>query len=113
MERTNMIEITGVNLIDFAKRVYDLSRPQGLGFLHFKEGDMDAATEQWLSERIASEKGRIALSMDYVSGRACKMTVFRDDDGTLWIDDSWFDHGNHLLNELLKTFGLKREQGVA
>jgi hypothetical protein len=29
-----MISITGVDLFSFAQKVYELSQPQGLGFLH-------------------------------------------------------------------------------
>ena len=30
----NMIEITGANLSELAQHAYDLSVPQGMGFLH-------------------------------------------------------------------------------
>ncbi len=35
-----MIEITGVDLRKFIQEVYALSRPQGLGILHYQEGDL-------------------------------------------------------------------------
>ena len=30
-----MIEITGIDLVEFTKKVYEFSSPQGMGFLHF------------------------------------------------------------------------------
>ena len=30
-----MIDVTGIDLVAFAKHCYDLSAPQGLGLLHF------------------------------------------------------------------------------
>ena len=30
-----MIDVTGIDLVEFAKKVYELSVPQGMGILHF------------------------------------------------------------------------------
>ena len=38
MNTDNMIEITGCDLSVFIKKVYELSAPQGLGFIHAKDG---------------------------------------------------------------------------
>ena len=35
-----MIDITEIDLVEFVKRVYDLSKPQGLGFLHYEAGQL-------------------------------------------------------------------------
>ncbi len=107
MNTENMIDITGTDLTKFVQAVYDLSRPQGLGFLHARDGglsDEDAAKLRGMEK----PDGHIALSMDYVHGRACKMTVWRDD-GKLWINNTWYDHGPSLLTELLKRIGVSAE----
>ncbi len=100
MDTKNMIEITGVNLVEFVKKVYELSNPQGMGFLHFQEGKL--ATGQ--AENIVDtwkDDNRMAIGMDYVNGRSCKMNVFKEND-KLWIFGDWFDHTKDQLEELLK-----------
>lgn len=95
-----MIEITGVDLVAFAKAAYELSQPQGMGWLHARPGPLDDATAEDLVRRCAS--GSVALHMDYVHGRSCKMVVFREDDGRLMISDSWYDHTDALKGDGVK-----------
>ncbi len=99
----NMIDITGVNLIEFVKRVYELSIPQGLGFLHYKNrGLTDAEAKQLIITEIPEHfhPVNIVIDMDYVDGRACKMIVFKEND-KLYIRNSWYDHMDEQLRELL------------
>jgi len=98
----NMIEITGADLKDVAKHVYDLSSPQGMGFLHYQEGGL---ADEDAEKLIDHDDDRCPLSMDYVHGRACKFTVFQED-GKLFIRKSWFDHSESDLSELLKRIGV-------
>ena len=87
-------------LILFIKKVYALSAPQGLGFLHFNpeplsDSDVDS---------LIVPAGRIAVRMDYVRGRACKMDVFRDsNNGTLHFNLPWYDHTPEQEAELLRV----------
>jgi len=53
------------------------------------------------------EDDRLALSMDYVNGRACKMMVYRHGD-KLEIQDVWFDHSTAQLDELLRRCDVRR-----
>jgi hypothetical protein len=99
-----MIDITGVNLVDFVQEVYSLSRPQGWGELHFVPGPLPADEAKQLIETWNTHK-HIAVSLDYVKGRACKMTVHRDGD-RLKIPDRWFDHSGEDLRLLLSRCGL-------
>ena len=94
-----MIEITGVDLKKFVQEVYKLSRPQGMGYLHYKDGDLP---ENQVAEILArgDKSKQFAVSMDYVLGRACKMTVHRQGD-KLFINDGWFDHDPSDLQTLL------------
>lgn len=108
MNTKGMIEITGVDLVKFIKKVYDLSVPQGMGYLHFKEGPLSDDEAQALIDR-KEYGGHIKVSLDYVRGRACKMTVFKDGD-RLWIPSRWFDHQDFHLNDLLEHCGIKRPE---
>lgn len=104
-----MLNITGVDLPHFAQVVYRLSKPQGMGYIHYKGGELSKADAE---AEVASQDSddRIALSMDYVHGRACKMTVFRlAKTGQLFIRPDWFDHTESQLHQLLDEFGLSRE----
>ncbi|MGL4233301.1 MAG: hypothetical protein ACRDAM_13965 [Casimicrobium sp.] len=103
----NMIEITGANLIDCVKAAYDLSRPQGMGILHFTP---EPLTDEEAQTFIQPEPNRSAISMDYVKGRACKFDVHRDENGRLWIYDAWFDHSHYELEELLNRIGVKKPE---
>lgn len=93
----NMIDITGIDLKMFIKKVYELSKPQGYGFLHYQEGNLTAEEAEVF---LAHSNDRIAIDMDYVKGRACKMVVFKEN-GKLFIQNAWYDHTNDQLRELL------------
>jgi len=99
----NMINITGVDLIKFVKEVYELSMPQGLGFLHYKAGGLtDEEAKQFIISKVPEHcyPKNIVVDMDYVKGRACKMIVFKEND-KLYIRSSWYDHMDEQLRELL------------
>jgi len=99
---TDMIDITDVNLVEFAQKVYELSSPQGMGFLHYTDKPLTKEEAQSLID----EHGHWALNMDYVKGRACKMTVGRKD-GRLLISNSWYDHTDRIFQQLLNHFGIE------
>ncbi len=108
----NMIEVTGIDLRVFVKKVYDLSVPQGLGFLHYQK---DSLTDGELEEVLAHSNDNTAIDMDYVKGRACKMVVFKEN-GKLFIPDRWYDHTTSQLKELLKDFSIStfsKEHNIA
>ena len=102
MNTEHMIEITGCDLSIFIKKVYELSAPQGLGFLHAKNGPLeDSEVESILMDGC----DRIAVEMDYVKGRSCKMVVFKKDD-RIFIRDAWYDHSDNQLSELISSIGI-------
>lgn len=105
----NMIEITGVDLREFIKAAYDLSSPQGMGFIHFQEGGLDDETVDAIleKEKTVHLENRVVVSMDYVHGRAVKMAVLRDG-GKLFIRDDWFDHSPKQLADLLNRVGVSQ-----
>jgi hypothetical protein len=100
------IDVTGIDLVKFAQDVYDLSSPQGLGFIHATPAPLADDEARAIVER-ERPGGFIALSMDYVRGRACKMSVHREGE-KLTIPDRWFDHSDDQLDELLARHHVKR-----
>jgi hypothetical protein len=107
-ERMMYLDITGVNLIDLVKAVYELSRPQGLGFLHFEEGGLtDEEAEQLVSR--SDRNGHMRLGLDYVKGRACKFHAFSAGDRLL-MNARWYDHTADDTTALLKRLGLERRE---
>lgn len=103
------IDITGVDLRKFVADVYDLSVPQGMGFLHARPGDLP---DEVIDNILKNTPPAIAVSMDYVLGRACKMTVYRKE-GALLIGAKWFDHSQEQLNELLRRHGITATSSAA
>lgn len=94
----------GINLVTFVQRVYEMSQPQGMGIMHFQAGGLPEDDAKRIIEREGPD-GRIAASMDYVHGRACKMTVFREN-GHLYVRPSWYDHSASQYKKLLSEFGV-------
>lgn len=101
MNTENMIDITGADLVDVVKAAYDLSSPQGLGHMHFKSGSL--TDEQ--AKSLINEDCRTPITLDYVAGRACKLTVFKNGE-KLYIRNSWYDHSEDQLLELIDRIGV-------
>jgi len=95
------IEVTEIDLIKFIKEVYKLSIPAGLGWLHFTKGELIDEEAKEILDTWKNDK-QFALDMDYIKGRACKMTVFKNKD-KLYIRSPWFDHTDMRLKKLLKS----------
>lgn len=102
----DMIDVTAAEPIEIVKAAYALSRPQGFGFLHAKEGPLSDEEAQAILDR-QRPGGNIVASMDYVKGRACKMTIFRKNDRHL-IRKNWFDHSDRDLEQLLEMIGVEK-----
>lgn len=99
-----MIDVTGVNVVELVKKAYDLSRPQGMGMMHF---DPTPLTDIEAQSLIAKNN---TVNLDYVRGRACKFNVFNTDD-KLSIRSPWFDHSDEQLVQLLAHVGITYEPG--
>ncbi len=102
-----MIDITEINLIEFAKKVYELSVPQGRGFLHYTSQPL-AGIEAKLLVDIFKDDKTLALDMDYIKGRACKMQVFRQKPDKLKISDTWYGHTDRIYQQLLDHFNIQK-----
>jgi hypothetical protein len=94
-----------LNLVKFAQDAYELSTPQGMGFLHAKAGGLDEGEAQAIVERFKDDN-HCALALDYVHGRACKMTVRKGEEG-YELPDSWYDHTNAQYSDLLSRHGIE------
>jgi hypothetical protein len=97
-----MIQLGNVDLVKFAQAAYALSKPQGMGRMHYIPGEL----QEWDARELVRQEGDCVLSMDYVHGRACKMNVFRNATGGLEIREAWYDHTDAQLAELLGRFGI-------
>lgn len=107
MNEVGMIEVTGVDLRALLRAAYRLSSPQGLGFLHARDGELDDETVEEIISRDDGNKWT-ALSADYVHGRSMKFHVRRYD-GRLYIQRQWYDHSRRQLADLLSAVGLSSD----
>lgn len=102
MRTIGMIDVTDAPLPALVRAAYNPSRPQGLGYLHYQQGDL---SDDEVARIISRANGHVALSMDYVNGRSCKFTVFQHD-GRRYISNDWYDHNDAQLRSLLDGVGL-------
>ena len=111
------IEIPENKLRDLVRKVYDMSVPVGMGFLHAKPGGL---TDEEVEELIRLPKKREfgkheIIYMDYVNGRQCKMSVYvfceKGMEDKFGIRDSWYDHTDRQLKELLDHLGVPHDAG--
>ncbi len=105
--RPGMIEVTGVPLEALVRAAYRPIRPQGLGFMHFQEGDLDDETVAAIIKKDANSRG-VAVGMDYVKGRSCKFYVYREGE-RLFIKSRWYDHSDGQLRDLVSGVGLSAD----
>lgn len=99
-----MIKCTDVDLVKLAQEAFRLSVPQGMGFLPFTPEPLSKSEAEQLIDKNSAYS---ILSMDYVHGRAVKLTVKKDKDGELSLPDNWYDHTDAQYAELLKSVGLE------
>lgn len=106
MDTTGMIDITGCDMRALVKAAYDLSRPQGMGMLHFQPGQMQDEDADLLLAGAFRPTGYNALYLDYVKGRAVKLNVYRDvENGNLYVYRDWYDHSPTDMNLLMAAIG--------
>jgi hypothetical protein len=107
----------GFDFAKFVRAVYDLSKPQGLGFLHYSFGTLTDIEVKTIMDLIEDKKvphdetydyDQI-LYLDYVNGRACKCSLCRDSEDNVFVFDDWYDHTNDQLKQLLEKMGIKAE----
>lgn len=100
------IDVTHCDLRLLIAKAYELSSPQGLGFLHAKPGALPDADIDEILER-SKDDPLGPVQMDYVNGRSIKLSVRRRDD-KLFIPARWYDHHSTQLAELCDAIGAAR-----
>lgn len=98
-----MIDITGTDLRKFIAKAYDLSRPQGMGYLHFQDGPLP---DEMIDKILDVKSSHCVASMDYVLGRSVKMAIYRKGDRLLIGGPDWYDHSDYHLEALLSADGV-------
>lgn len=97
------IKITREQLPHVISKAFDLSQPQGMGYLHYKPGPIPEDTLDRILERTDNNEGyRKGVSLDYVEGRAVKLYIPYEPEYGYYMEDDgrWFDHSNEAWEEL-------------
>ena len=104
-------DVTNVDLNLLVRTAYNLSVPQGLGFLHSTPANMTKEAADEVLEKFEESDG-LAVAMDYVKGRAVKLSVYSED-GKRWIyKHPWFDHTDETYDAFLEQIGIERDLKV-
>jgi len=77
-------------LRSIAKASFELSRPAGMGFLHFDAGAGEMTDEQ-ADQFINLKSAYGVLEMDYVGGRQCKTYISKKGDGHFTLNNFLFE----------------------
>jgi len=100
-----MIDITGVDMVKFVQKVYELSQPRGMGMIQYQPGGLTAEEAKAFIQKDGT------FSLDYVNGRQCKIAT-RLKEGKLVINDTWRDHTDAQFSQLLKHVGIDTATGT-
>lgn len=101
------ITITRSDLPKVITKAYELSQPQGMGFLQAIHGPIPDQVLQQILDRVdnAPMPYLKRVGMDYVQGRAIKLCIpFDAEAGTYYLEDTgngWYDHSPDQWAELL------------
>jgi hypothetical protein len=107
MPRSDEIDISGLDKAEVLAALYNASRPQGMGMLHFEKKGMtkeEAAT--YIGEAQAFDKAhgdRERLYFDYLKGRVMKIDLGGDSMSTRLYDR---DNGEGAAARALQNAGL-------
>jgi hypothetical protein len=74
-----MVSIKGLSKAKVLAALYNNSRPQGMGFLHFTPQDM--------TEKEAEDLLKEGTYFDYLKGRVMKVDLSHDDEFNPWLYD--------------------------
>lgn len=105
LKAKTLIEIPPSKLPDLIRFTYLISKPVGMGFLHYTPGDIPEET----LNSILHDRG--GIHMDYVHGRQCKMSVLQED-GKYFIRKKWPDHDDEDMNKLLTLLELPIQEDL-
>lgn len=88
-----MVDIKGLNKAEVLVALYNNSKPQGLGFLHFESKDMTVSE----AEEILKQ----TTDFDYLKGRVMKVDLSSDDGFEEWLYDR--DNGSGAAQRAIDT----------
>lgn len=93
------VRIQSTNFEEIMNNVYSLSRPQGLGILHFEEGNtMPKECMAYYKQQMEEKKSAHA---DYTKGRSMKFNLYQDDKG-YFTENNLVDHSDEQLKALME-----------
>ncbi len=95
-----MVDIKGLNKAEVLAALYNNSKPQGLGFLHFDAKDMTVAE----AEEILKQ----TTDFDYLKGRVMKVNLSSDDSFEEWLYDR--DNGNGAAEKVISGLRKRGQQ---
>ena len=114
-DESEVVDLTGADLLVMVQKAYDLSVPQGMGFLHYLDGH--TINDEQADMLLEAQRGSMdAFRLDYVHGRSVKLTVYRAEilaeapEGiTMFMHPDWYDHSEAQLEALLEACMPKKE----
>ena len=114
-EKIQIVDMTGVDLRKFVAKAYELSKPQGLGFLHYEEGGLsESEIDEIIEAGGTGWNNRLTdMNLDYVKGRSVKMNVFNREGSAyaiqegieryIFLTHGWYDHTDEQFVDLLEA----------
>ena len=95
-----MVDIKGLNKAEVLAALYNNSKPQGLGFLHFDAKDMTVAE----AEEILKQ----TTDFDYLNGCVMKVDLSSVDDFEVWLYDR--DNGSGAAQRAVDSLRKRGQQ---
>ncbi|HEX8974829.1 MAG TPA: hypothetical protein VF817_05120 [Patescibacteria group bacterium] len=81
---------------------FELSRPAGLGFLHFDKSTKMTEDEADRFISLPPRHGDVVIEMDYVQGRQCKTVVWKKGPGHYLLNDHLFERDRGSIEPMLE-----------
>lgn len=101
-----MIDITGVDLVELAMSIFEMTPITGKAGMLGKKKAVLSREEAEAIVMAFNEDPIIALRMDKIKGKDCNFIVYRSD-SHLFIESSWLGHTSEDLKNLLDKHGIK------
>lgn len=102
-----MLDVTGIDLVKFAQDAFEITPLTGkASMLGIKKNGKLSQEEAYKLVEEFNENEEIALRMDRVKGKDCRLTVYRDGKYLL-LDSIWTGHTTEDLKELLERHNIK------
>lgn len=92
-----MIEVPVKAIPELVKKAYELSKPIGMGFMHFREGGLSDEEVK----NLIDWDDKTPVRMDYVLGRCCKFNIYKKGD-KFEMRDTWYDHSDSDQDQMLE-----------